>query len=271
VIGPDEYHELVDDNAYTNVMARWNLPRAYAETSDSDLDHAERASWLAVADTLVDGYQPGTGVYEQFAGFFDLEPLIIADLAPSRPVAADLLLSREAVEHAQIIKQADVLMLHHLVPEEVAPGSLAANLEFYEPRTAHGSSLSQGVHAALFAQAGRLDAALALLGQAARIDLDDISQSTASGVHIAALGSVWKALVYGFVGARAHGDRLGLDPRLPDGWERLEVRLRFREANLLVTIVAEAVTVISDRPIRVSIAGGQPVIIGPQGHRSEIL
>ena len=128
MIGPDEYHELVDDNAYTNVMARWNLRRALAETTDADIDRAERATWLELADKLVDGYQPDSGVYEQFAGFFALEPLVIAELAPQRPIAADLLLSPERVHRAQIVKQADVLMLHHLVPEEVAAGSLAANL-----------------------------------------------------------------------------------------------------------------------------------------------
>src|SRR5208282_3251840 len=73
VIGPDEYHMLVDDNTYTNVIARWNLRRAFAETSDADIEPAERARWRELADALVDGYQPHTGLYEQFAGFFELE------------------------------------------------------------------------------------------------------------------------------------------------------------------------------------------------------
>ena len=104
-----------------------------------------------------------------------LEPLVIADLAPRRPIAADLLLGRERVRSAQVVKQADVLMLHHLVPEEVEPGSLAANLRFYEPRTAHASSLSPGIHAALLARAGKLDKALEALRLTARIDLDDLT------------------------------------------------------------------------------------------------
>ena len=153
MIGPDEYHEPVDDNAFTNVMARWNLRRA-ARLDGVAPD--ERATWLRLADSLVDGYDPETGIYEQFAGFFDLEPLRIADLAPRRPISADLLLGSERVDGAQVVKQADVLMLHHLVPDEVATGSLAPNLEFYEPRTAHGSSLSPAIHAALFARAGLL-------------------------------------------------------------------------------------------------------------------
>jgi trehalose/maltose hydrolase-like predicted phosphorylase len=269
VIGPDEYHELVDDNAYTNVMARWNLRRAFAETTDANVDRAERAAWLELADALIDGYQPDSGVYEQFAGFFELEPLVISEIAPRRPIAADLLLSPERVHQAQVVKQADVLMLHHLVPDELAARSLTANLAFYEPRTAHASTLSPGIHAALLARAGRLAEARAALGLTARIDLDDISGSTAGGVHIAAMGTVWQALVLGFGGARPRGEVLELDPRLAADWELLELRLRFRAAKLRVQVRADAIEVTSDRPTQISVAGADPVTVGPRGHRWE--
>jgi trehalose/maltose hydrolase-like predicted phosphorylase len=224
VIGPDEYHEPVDDNTFTNVMARWNL-RAAARL---DVDEAEREAWLRVADALVDGLDPMSGLYEQFAGFFRLEPLVIADVAPRRPIAADLLLGRERTTQAQVLKQADVLMLHHLVPDEVAPGSLLPNLDFYEPRTAHGSSLSPAIHASLLARAGRFREALRALRTAARIDLDDLTTSTASGLHLATMGGLWQALVFGFAGVRPRGDRLMVDPRLPPEWGAIELRLRFR-------------------------------------------
>jgi trehalose/maltose hydrolase-like predicted phosphorylase len=269
VIGPDEYHEEVDDNAYTNVMARWNLRRAFRDTTRSEIDEAERASWLELAEELVDGYCADTRVYEQFAGFFDLEPAVIADLAPRRPIAADLLLGRERVHRAQVVKQADVLMLHHLVPQEVVPGSLDANLDFYEPRTAHASSLSPGVHAGLFARAGRFGEALRALSLATRIDLDDISASTAAGVHIAAMGSVWQALAYGFLGARPHGETLELDPRLPAEWEALGLRLRFRETQLSVRVTAGQIELSSDRPARVSVSGARPVIVDANGYVGE--
>jgi len=267
VIGPDEYHELVDDNAYTNVMASWNLRRAFAETTDGAVERAERRSWLDLADALVDGYHPDSGLYEQFAGFFALEPLVISEIAPRRPIAADLLLSPERVHQAQVVKQADVLMLHHLVPDEVVEGSLAANLAFYEPRTAHSSSLSPGVHAALLARAGRLDEARAALAMTTRIDLDDESGSTASGVHIAAMGSVWQALALGFLGARPRGDVLELEPRIAEGWELLELRLRFRAAQLCVRVNAQTVEVSSDRPTLLSVAGGETVSVGPSPRR----
>ena len=94
-------------------------------------------------------------------------------------------------------------MLHHLVPDEVAPGSLVPNLDFYEPRTAHGSSLSPAIHAALLARAGRFGPALEALRIAARIDLDDLTGTTAGGLHLATMGGLWQALAFGFAGARA--------------------------------------------------------------------
>ena len=233
VIGPDEYHEPVDDNAFTNVMARWNL-RAAARLDGED--ETERAEWLRVADALVDGYDPMSGLYEQFAGFSRLEPLVIADIAPRRPIAADLLLGLERTAAAQVLKQADVLMLHHLVPDEVAPGSLLPNLDFYEPRTAHGSSLSPPVHASLLARAGRFREALEALRIATRVDLDDLTRSTASGVHLATMGGVWQALVFGFAGVRPREDALVIDPRLPPDWGAIELRLRFRGSPLRLRI-----------------------------------
>jgi trehalose/maltose hydrolase-like predicted phosphorylase len=232
VIGPDEYHEPVDDNAFTNVMARWNLRRGAELVENAD----ERASWLAIAEALVDGYDPMSGLYEQFAGFFKLEPLVIADVAPRRPIAADLLLGRERTTAAQVLKQADVLMLHQLVPDEVAPGSLLPNLDFYEPRTAHGSSLSPAIHAGLFARAGQFREALRWLRIAARIDLDDLTGSTASGLHLATMGGLWQALVFGFAGIRPRGSALTVDPRLPPDWGALELCLSFRRSPLRLRI-----------------------------------
>lgn len=237
VIGPDEYHEPVDDNAFTNVMARWNLRRGALLNEDEE----EQATWLRLADALVDGYDPMSGIYEQFAGFAQLEPLIIADVAPRRPIAADLLLGRERTTTAQVLKQADVLMLHHLVPDEVAPGSLLPNLDFYEPRTAHGSSLSPAIHAALHARAGRFRDALAALRIAAGIDLDDLTGSTATGVHLATMGGLWQALVFGFAGVRARNGILAVDPHLPPDWGAIELRLRFRGHPLGLRVDREGV------------------------------
>ena len=203
-------------------------------------------------------------IYEQFAGYFDLEPLMAAEVAPP-PVPADLMLGPERVARSQLVKQADVLMLHHLIPDEVVPGSLAPCLDFYEPRTVHGSSLSPAIHASLLARAGEPDQALALLRLAARIDLDDLTGTTSGGLHLAAMGGLWQALAWGFLGLRARGGVLWIDPRLPSAWNALA--LRFRVFGNPVTVRAEpgGVTVACAVPMRVRIADRAPVRCEPPG------
>ena len=198
----------------------------------------EQRHWSDLVDGLVDGFDANTGIYEQFAGFHRLEPLLIADVAPRRPIAADLLLGAERVRGAQVVKQADVLMLHHLVPEETAPESLEPNLRFYEPRTAHGSSLSPAIHAAAFARARDFDRALDALRIAGAIDLEDLTGTTAGGLHLATMGGFWQAFAFGFAGLRAREGLLHIDPRLPPAWRALEFRVRFRDSRVRIRIEA---------------------------------
>jgi len=267
VVGPDEYHELIDDNAYTNVMARWNLRHAArAAVGDPSVTRAERACWEALAAGLVDGYDPATGRHEQFAGFSDLEPVMVRDLL-TRPVAADTVLGRERVEASQVVKQADVLMLHHLVPEEVAAGSLVPDLDYYEPRTAHGSSLSPGVHAALLARAGRLDDAVAALAMTARLDLDESLVSAAHGMHSATMGGLWQALVVGFGGIRPSGDALLIDPRMPGAWGEVRIPVRFRGGRVRVRVEEDRLDVRARPPALIAVGAGAPEMIGPRGRR----
>jgi trehalose/maltose hydrolase-like predicted phosphorylase len=250
VIGPDEYHEPVDDDMFTNVMARWNLRRAASSArAHGGIDEQESTAWLALADALVDGFDPNTGIYEQFAGFYGLEQLLISEVAPRVPVVADLLLGRERVRQAQVVKQADVLMAHHLVPDELAPGSLAPNIDYYAPRTAHGSSLSPGVLASVLARARRPGDALQWLRIAADVDLVDIANTTAGGVHLATMGSVWQALAWGFAGLRPLTDSLVVDSRLPDEWDELEIRVVFHGAPVRVVIGHDETTVVARRPV----------------------
>ena len=265
VVGPDEYHEPVDDNAFTNCMARWNLRRAVASaemTGDDGVALDERQRWIGIAEALHDGYDADTGIYEQFAGFTDLEPLVIEELAPRRPIAADLLLGAERTQGAQVIKQADVLMLHHLLPDEVVAGSLEPNLRYYEPRTAHGSSLSPAIHASLLARARDFDRSLEALRIAARIDLDDLTGSTAQGLHLATMGGLWQALAFGFAGLRPRAGMLHIDPVLPPSWSALELRVRFRCAKVRVRKERAHLSVWADRPTSV-VVGGTPFAMGP--------
>ena len=266
VIGPDEYHEPVDDNAFTNVIARWNLRTAAAnverlDDAEHDVTADERTRWRELATALVDGFDPATGIYEQFAGFRSLEPLIVEEVAPRRPIAADLLLGRKRVQNSQVLKQADVLMLHHLVPDEVEPDTLEPNLRFYEPRTAHGSSLSPAVHASLLARARDYPRALEALEIASRIDLDDLTESTGGGLHVATMGGVWQAITFGFAGVRPHAGRLEIDPHVPPAWDALEVRVRFRGSGVRVRVDNRELKVTTDGPIDILVRGA-PFAVG---------
>lgn len=250
VIGPDEYHERVDDNAFTNVMARWNLRHAVRH---AHAPAAERSRWAELAAALVDGHDEQTGRYEQFRGYFGLTPLLMSEVG-APPVAADVLLGREQISKSQLIKQPDVLMLHYLVPDEVAAGSLVPNLDFYAPRTAHGSSLSPAVMAHLHARAHDPDQARELLSLALATDLEDVGGTTAAGIHIAAAAGAWRAVVSGFLGARVLEGRLQLDPVLPEAWRAVEVRFHCLGADVRVEVGPRQVTVGATSPLTVTLA-----------------
>jgi len=257
VIGPDEYHEDVDDNAFTNNLAAWNLRRAaeLVRRTPRRGEGEEPCHWLEVADALVTGYDDETSLYQQFAGFDRLEPVMAASLGRV-PFAGDLVLGRSRTARSQLLKQADVLMLHHMVPEAVAPGSLAPNLDHYLPRTCHGSSLSPSIHAAVLARAGRTEDARRMLELATRIDLDDLTGTTASGLHLANSGGIWQAIVHGFAGLGASGPddaELRLDPHLPADWGELRIRLRWHQRRLALRCTPSSVHVATDRPVVVRV------------------
>jgi trehalose/maltose hydrolase-like predicted phosphorylase len=147
-------------------------------------------------------------------------------------------------------------MLHHMVPDEVAPGSLAANLAYYEPRTAHGSSLSPGIHAGLLARTGRLGEAVELLQLVGRLDLDDVTGTTAGGLHLAAMGSLWQALAFGFAGLRLVPDGVALEPHLPPQWDTLKLPLQVRGSSLTITIHDDYLEVVAGAPVLVHLPEG---------------
>ncbi|HEY2195847.1 MAG TPA: glycosyl hydrolase family 65 protein [Actinomycetospora sp.] len=264
VIGPDEYHEDVDDDAFTNGMARWNLRAAADLLERLDPGSPEPTAWRSLAGRLVDGLTP-SGRHEQFAGYDARRPLLAREVAEP-PVAADLLLGRARVGASQLIKQPDVLMLHHLVPGEAGPASLVPDVEHYAPRTAHGSSLSPGISAAVLARAGRTEEALALLHTGLALDLDDLTDTTAEGLHLAAAGASVQAVVQGFLGVRVERGTLVLDPRLPAAWPRLEARFRLLGAAVRIEVDPAGVVVRTDRPLRVRLGDRAAVRVVGAGH-----
>jgi trehalose/maltose hydrolase-like predicted phosphorylase len=176
-----------------------------------------------------------------------------------------VLLGRERAAAAQVVKQADVLLLHHLIPDELPPGSLEADLDYYEPRTAHGSSLSPATHAAVLARAGAWDAALDALSMAAYMDLDDRNGTAREGLHLATMGGLWQAMVLGFGGVRPAGDALAIDPRLPPDWERLELPVRFHGRPVRVTVEPERILVRARGPVPVVVPGAGRLVVRREG------
>jgi trehalose/maltose hydrolase-like predicted phosphorylase/hydroxymethylpyrimidine pyrophosphatase-like HAD family hydrolase len=268
VIGPDEYHEPVDDSSFTNVMARWTLRRAARSLQDrprADIEDGEVERWLQLADRLTDGYNPETMVYEEFAGFNKLEPIIAAELS-ERPFAGEAILPLARLRNSQVVKQADVVLLHHLVPEEVAEHSLGPNLAFYEPRTSHGSSLSPAAFALLLARNGQLEQAEEYLRMAAGFDLEDRNRTSSCGLHTATMGGTWQALAYGFCGLRPHADALAVDPHIPEHWRALELTVRFRGTRVRVRAELGRTLVWADEPVQIAFgASGTLVEAGPEG------
>ncbi len=245
VIGPDEYHEHIDDNAYTNVMARWNIRRALdvaallrerwparwdTLSKSLHLEANELKQWLTVAETMATGLDPKTGLFEQFSGYFALEDIDLADYA-GRTVPIDVVLGRERTQASQVLKQSDVVALLALLPEEFAPGTEAKNFRYYEPRCGHGSSLSPAMHGLVAARLGDTEMALRFFQQTAEIDLGDTHLGSGGGVHIAAQGGIWMLAVFGFAGLSLRDDGIAIDPNLPTAWDSLAFGVQWRQRS----------------------------------------
>jgi trehalose/maltose hydrolase-like predicted phosphorylase len=250
VIGPDEYHERVDDNAFTNVMARWNIARGlevaallrerWPDTWERlarrlGLGEPELAQWREAAETIATGFDPATGLYEQFAGFSALEAIDLNAYA-GRSVPMDVVLGRERTQRAQVIKQADVVALLALLPEAFPGASGGTNFDHYEPRCGQGSSLSRAMHGLAAARLDRAEVALRYFRQSAAIDLADTHVAISGGIHIGALGGVWLMAIFGFAGLSLRADGLAIHPRLPEAWHSLEFRIQWRGRELAVAL-----------------------------------
>ncbi len=273
VEGPDEYHGHIDDSAFTNLMARWNLRRAVEVAklvrerwpercadvaSPIAPDEAELKEWSQAADTLATGLDVRTGLTEQFAGYFDLEEIDLAQYA-GRSTPMDFVLGRERTQRSQVIKQADVVALLALLPEEFDQPSKIANFRYYEPRCDHGSSLSQATHALVAARLGDSELALSYFRNAASIDLAEDAARSSGGVHIATMGGLWQVAVFGFAGLSFLDDAVTLDPRLPAQWDSLGFHVQWRGRRLRVQIEREvnllSATMEDGEPLKLIVAG----------------
>jgi len=267
VIGPDEYHEEINDNAFTNWMARRNLRAAIAAAQRFDasalgVDASELARFQRIAEGMYTGYDASTGLIEQFAGFNRLEDIDIASLGP-RHAPLDVILGRARTQAAQVVKQADVVQLLAQLWDEVPASARRANFLHYEPRTGHGSSLSPGVHALIAARLGLTEMTERYLEQTADIDLGNTMGNAAGGVHVAAMGSLWQAVIFGVGGVRPAQDEeeaILIEPRLLPTWRHLGFPLLWRGRQLDIHLEPEGVEIaIEGRtplPVRVAALSG---------------
>ncbi len=237
VIGPDEWHEHVDNNAYTNYMAKWNIQTAIdilswlRETAPAkaqelaqrlDLDTESLDHWRDVSARMCIPQDKETGLFEQFDGFFRLEHLDQNKYA-GRTTSYQGLLGLRSVQHYQIIKQADVLMLLTVLDDHFDLETKRVNWNYYYPITDHdyGSSLTPALHTILACELGLIDTAYDLFMKGALTDLENLRGNTSEGIHCACCGAVWQAAVFGFAGLRLTDDDYRTNPSWPDGWTRL--------------------------------------------------
>lgn len=256
VIGPDEYHEHIDNSVFTNAMARWNIRLALALADDLKarkldewaelksrlhLNDRRLREWSRVSQKVYIPFSAELGIHEQFEGFLSLEKVDLEklDLA-GRP--ADAVLGREATARSQVIKQADVVMLMYLLGDEFDGKLLRTNYDYYAPICGHGSSLSPSVHAIMASRLGRSNEALHHFRRSASIDLDDGMGNSAAGIHLASHGGNWQAVVRGFCGVTTDQYAIAFQPALPAGWQSVSFQVTYRDTPISATVRPGEVT-----------------------------
>ena len=277
VTGPDEYHDSVNDNAYTNIMAQDNIARALEIVSMFQTrwahDLAALRAKIALTDDEIDqwrdvmvnihtGLDPHTGLIEQFDGFFGLEYVDLATYPGFKPTM-DVVIGFDQIRKTQVIKQADVVMLLALLWRNFTPDQRRANFDYYTPRCSHGSSLSLAMHALVAARLGEMPQAEDLFRRGVAIDQDNAMGNSDNGTHIANHGGLWMAAVYGFAGLDFDANGLRFDPHLPASWGDITFRLYWRGQPVCVTFgSAFSITIEGDTPVTVTI-GGQTKEVAP--------
>jgi alpha,alpha-trehalose phosphorylase len=265
VTGPDEYSAIADNNVYTNLMARHNLVAAadaakrYPDrATELGVDAEESASWRDAADSMRIPFDETLGVHPQAERFTRHQ---VWDFVHTSPDQYPLLLHFPYFDlyRKQVVKQADLVLAMHMRPQEFTAEQKARNFDYYEALTVRDSSLSACTQAVMAAEVGQLDLAYDYLGEAALMDLRDLENNTADGVHIASLAGTWVALVEGFGGLRHWDGTVNFSPHLPDGLTRLAFTLLIRGSRLRVEITHEEA--------RYSLADGHPLEIMHYGEK----
>ncbi len=256
VTGPDEYSALVDNNLYTNMMAREHLQFAAAladELASGDpleyeriaraisLERAEVDGWREAARRMRIPYDRARGIHAQDERFLSRARW---DFESTPPESHPLLLHYHplVIYRYQVLKQPDVVLAQVLLRERFSAADRKRNYDYYNPLTTGDSSLSPCIQSVAAADLGYTEEAHRYFSRTARMDLDDVNGNSSDGVHVAAMAGTWISLVYGFAGMRDAGGTLSFSPRLPSRWTRLSFRLVHRGRTLEVTVTHDEAT-----------------------------
>lgn len=253
VTGPNEYENNVNNNWYTNYLARWciqftaeqltKVKDGYKPDYDrvvglTKLTNSEVESWLEVANNMYFPFSEERNIYLQQDNFLDKELVTVDELDRSqRPINQKW--SWDRILRSPYIKQADTLQGFYLFEERFTEDEIARHYDFYEPFTVHESSLSPCVHSILAAKLDRMAKAYELYLRTSRLDLDDYNKEVEEGLHITSMAGTWMSIVEGFGGMRVVEDKLSFTPRIPAGWDAYSFKVNFRNRVLKVTVTQE--------------------------------
>lgn len=267
VIGPDEYKEHVDNNAYTNYMAHENMRLAAQviacirdEKKDiygkmQKLMQEEGTSLEQLEEELKDKMkklylpQPDekTGIIPQFDGYFDLKEIDLSVYKNASVVGTVFHdYSGEDVQGMQAGKQADIVELLYQMEDITTPDNKAKNYVYYEARTLHDSSLSKAIHSITACDLGMEKEAYDMFMSAALTDLGQEMKSSDAGIHSANMGGVWQDVVMGFGGIRIRDGHLRIAPNCPKQWEKFTYPLYWKGNELHITVCKDGVEVINE-------------------------
>ena len=260
VMGPDEFHMMVNNNSYTNYMAKKTfeytlnvLRNLQLEDKDqyekvitkTGFTELEAENLTKCSEKMIILFDEKTKLYEQHEGYFTL-PHIDVDKIPVTDFPLYGHWSYDRIYRTDMIKQPDVLMFLFLYRSEFSQEVLKANYEYYEPKTIHESSLSPSVHSVLACDLKKFDEAQNFFGFATRLDLDNYNRNTREGLHTTSIAAAWINIVFGFGGLRSDPDlkgALSIAPNLPTSWKSYSFRFIYKGSLILVSVSREAVTV----------------------------
>ena len=278
VTGPNEYENNVNNNFYTNYIAKWCLDYTHEQIQKVSLEYpsdhkritekvkisdAELQSWKKVADNMYFPYSEEHNVYLQQDGFLDKQLVRVADLDKSqRPINQKW--SWDRILRSPYIKQADVLQCFYFFEDHFSKEELKNNFEFYESFTVHESSLSPCVHSIQAALLDKMEMAYTFYLRTSRLDLDDYNKEVEEGCHITSMAGTWMSIVEGFGGMRVKEDKLHFSPKIPKEWNGYSFKINFRNQILKVSISHKETTFSIDGDTELSIVNnGKTIVVSP--------